>query len=176
MNDESSEPDCELSTKQEVELDLLQRRFNNKTQRTVRAIQFNLVAVTAVVGIIQIADLMEFKIDGLFLVGGALLLVSGGCSFVGLTLNGTQFSFEKVNTPEFDVDALVEEYRSRNRVLAKLMPTALVSGGLGVIVLILAVIEITSIERSGLPLTVVVGLVAGVLLGAVWIGVHLAES
>lgn len=159
----------------ESQLDLLQRRLNTKTRRVVRAIQFNLLAVTALVGIIEFAAPPDFAISGVFLLGGGLLMLSGVCSFIGVTLNSTQLPLTDAQSG-FSPTEVAEVYRHRNQILGKLMPLALVAGGLGTILLILEVLRIASIERSALPLDIVFLIVTISLLGAVGVGRYLATG
>lgn len=175
MGNKNSGSDNELPPKREIEIDLLQRRFNNKTQRSIRAIQFNLVALTAVVGIIQFGAPTEFEIDGLFLFGGGLLALSGVCSFIGVALNGAPLPVEANDNKEFDLAALVKEYQSRNQRLEKLVNGALVAGGVGIVILILNVIQISEVDPA-LPLIYTsIGVVA-LLLGSVAVGRYWANS
>jgi hypothetical protein len=174
MSNKNTQSENELSTKQEFEIDLLQRRFKNKTQRAIRAIQFNLVALTAVVGIFQFGDPGGFEIEGWFLIGGGLLGISGVCSFISVALNGAPLPVEANNSEGFDPAALGNEYRRRNRLLEKLMAGALVTGGAGIIILTLKLLEIIKVER-GLPLTGSIMIVVALLLGSVLIGRYWAD-
>ena len=175
MNNKNSTSNSEVSSKREVELDLLQRRFNNKTRRAIRAIQFNLVALTAVIGIIQFGASSDFRIDGLFLVGGGLLMLSGLFSFIGVALNGSPLPIERDDSANFDPAALANEYRLRNWYLGKLMIGALVAGGTGIMVLALRSLELTEVDRA-LPLLKTAIVIVILLLGAVAVGRYLATS
>jgi hypothetical protein len=127
------------------------------------------------VGIIEFAAPEDFEIGSTFLLGGGLLMLSGICSYIGISLNSTQLPLTDEQSG-FSPTKIAEAYRHRNQILGKLMPLSLVTGGLGTILLILAVLRIASIERSSLPLDTAFIIVTISLLGAVGIGRYVATN
>ncbi len=130
----------------QVELDLLQRRLQNKTQRVTQIIQFNIVALSAVAVIVQIGDPQEVQVKVAMYVGSALMLVSIGLAVCGITLNSVTFPWSKALREVPKPDQLVFDYRDRNRWLGWLTPLALLTGGLGAGFLLIGGFQLVGIE------------------------------
>lgn len=146
-NEASDESDCQSLNDREIELDLLQRRLHNKTQRAAQVIQFNIVALSLVAGIVQFARSPDVELNVMIIAGGAIMLVSIFLSVVGISLNGASLSWPQGGpSDQPNADSLIAEYRSRNQHLGLIMPTALGAGGFGAAIILIGAFRVVGIE------------------------------
>ena len=175
VNDEANESYDQSVNNREVELDLLQRRLHNKTQRVARVIQFNIVALSLVAAIVQFAKPPD-ELTPTIMIGGTIMLISIFLSIVGISLNVASFSWtQKTSSNRPNADSLISEYRLRNQYLSLLMPAAIGAGGFGVAIILIGALRLGGIN-SAVPWSVSGSAVFVSLVGGSVVGSYLAQS
>jgi hypothetical protein len=159
----------------EVEIDLLQRRLHNKTQRITRAIQFNVVALSLVVGLVQIGETGPIEMTLPVLTGGLFLLLSTGFALAGISLNGVPLPLS-MNEKPTKAGKLIDEYRSRNRTLWWFTNLALGLGSVGAGLLLVATFRVVDPIKPTFPIGVIAVFVFLVLAGSFVFGYFRSSS
>lgn len=164
-----------FSSDQEVQLDLLQRRLNNKTRRALRVIQFNIIALTAGASISQLSGGLVIEFNQLITMGGILVILSTAISMVGLTLNGTALSWANCNADGLHGSSLLFEYRKRNQYLTWISPLGIITGAAGTALVLVGIAESAGLELNNKWWVILSG-VCVFLIGGSLLGAYLAQS
>lgn len=117
-----------------VRLDLMQGRLENKIGRLVRILQFDIVALSALITIVEFGDPQRLSTGLVTLLGATLLMSSVGIALVGITMNATPFDWPAGDASEpgshsghTSVESLAREYERRLAYVQHLVPLAYVT-------------------------------------------------
>jgi hypothetical protein len=160
----------------ETELDLLQRRLHDKTNRAVRVIQFNIVALSVLAGLTQLVGFSNLLSSPTVIVGVGILIFSTALSVAGITLNGIAFGWVENNDKDEipEIESTIYEYRERNNWLSRIMPISLVSGGASVAIILLGLLRTDGVSAWGSLWGLGVAMIVS-LVGAAYVGFELAQ-
>lgn len=140
-----SKPDPSFADR-EQELDILQRRLHNKAQRAARVIQLNIITLSVVVAVIRLGSGAVVQLPPLFYAGGTVILVSTFYAVVAIVITEAPLNWlERAEAPP-NVQNLTIEYRDRNRWLGQFVPAALVTSGMGAVIILLGGMRLAGID------------------------------
>ncbi len=155
---------------------LLHERLDNKSRRITRAMQFNLVAATAAVGVGQLAGgSVTVPLNTTVKTGSVFLFVSFAAGFAGLAAVGHPLVSVDRSPASVDAsrdrqatapDGVVTALRRRNRAVAVTQSLSFATGTLGFGLVLLGVVRSLGVTTNRLSFSlVVVGAFAVVLVG-----------
>ena len=164
-----------------TQLTVLHERLDNKSRRITRAMQFNIVAATAAVGVGQLAGgSVTISLNTTIETGAALLFVSFVAGFAGLAVVGHPLASVGSLAASADYRAAsadasrdgsttgpektVTELRHRNRIVAVTQSSSFATGALGVGLVLLGVVRSLGVTTNQLPFSWVVGGVFAVVV------------
>lgn len=129
----------------DVELELVHTRVENAIDRLLRVIQFDLVALSVVVTVLQFGGPERLSPDSVVQLAAASLLSSVGIVLAGVTTNATPSDWP---TDGAGRAALATEHGRRLTSVQLLVPLAYVTGFAGTVMAGVSVVRRVGIDRS----------------------------
>lgn len=126
--EESDESDSEYEDLSETRLSMLRQRLDDKSRRTLRSVQFNIVASAAGLGLSDRGLLLDRLREPVTLLGIVLICVSTATGFLCVSRVGQPLDHHD----SIDGQSLIDQYRSRNHCASILQDTSFLTGSLGV--------------------------------------------
>lgn len=119
--------------------------------------------MTAGIGIIKIGSSSSFSSNNIITVGGLMLVVSTAASIAALSLTGASFQWPAPDTHNSGATLLIE-YQDRNKILGKLSRIAILFGTAGSALIIVGVVNETSLKLNFGPGRIII--ISGIIFSA----------
>lgn len=128
-----------------TELELLQQRLSNQTQRAIDVIRITIIALSFIAAVTQLSSPNTPSPNGLAAVGSVVLVLSLGFSIIAVALNAAPI-LDPVDGERLQSTTVIQTYRRRTRLVGMAMVGSLVSGTFGASLTLLGAVRIAGFD------------------------------